>query len=72
MIKIEGAAGGDTNCREESVGTAVISCRDPSPILELRKEVLNFVTRFIECPVVGYEDLSVPSWRDARRHATAP
>ena len=69
MIEIEGAAGGYTNCREEGVRTAIISCSYTPPIFEFSEEVLDFVVGFIERLVIRDVNLSVPPRWNAWSHS---
>jgi len=52
------------------VRTSIVSCRYTSPILEFCEEVLDFVSSFIERLVIGDENLSVPSGRNAWGYPT--
>ena len=51
MIEIEDEGRGDTDSREEGVGTSVVARSDMPPVLEFSKHVFDLVALFVECLV---------------------
>jgi hypothetical protein len=70
LPQVEEDGGGKTNRREEGMGAAVIAHRDPSPVFQSGKHVLDLIAPFVERLVVVDRLFAVLGRRNARLDPT--